>query len=68
VKHALVVHGDGLDELSTLVLIRWRTVGGCIEHTERDFRVRILRAGVVVKPEELFGGDATTNAGIVRTC
>ena len=67
-KHAMVVHGDGLDELSTMgvntVAELW---GGCVECTERDFRVKpTLWRGVVVKPEELAGGDPCTNAAIVR--
>ena len=68
VQHALVVHGAGLDELSTLgvnsVAELWR---GKIELTERDFRVpaTLWRAGPV-KPAELAGGDPVTNAGIVR--
>ena len=68
VKHALVVHGDGLDELSThgvnTVAELWR---GKIELTERDFRVPATLWRVLpVKPEELAGGDPATNAGIVR--
>ena len=68
VKHALVVHGAGLDELSTrgvnTVAELWH---GKIELTERDFRVPATLWRVVsVKPEELAGGDPVTNAGIVR--
>ena len=68
VKHALVVHGDGLDELSTLGVNTMAELwAGRIEQTERDFRVpHTSWRGVVVKPEELFGGDPATNAGIVR--
>jgi len=67
-KHALVVHGDGLDEVSTLGV---NTVGevwqGRVELTERDFRVPpTLWRGMPVKLEELAGGDPGTNAGIVR--
>jgi anthranilate phosphoribosyltransferase len=67
-KHAIVVHGDGLDEFSTMgvntVAELW---GERIEQTERDFRVpHTSWRGVTVKPEELFGGDPATNAGIVR--
>jgi len=67
-QHALVVHGAGLDELSTLgvntVAELWH---GKLELTERDFRVpaTLWRAGPV-KPAELAGGDPATNAGIVR--
>jgi len=40
---------------------------GRIEQTERRFRVpHTSWRGVTVKTEELFGGDATTNAGFVR--
>ena len=67
-KHALVVHGAGLDELSTLgvntVAELWH---GQIELTERDFRVPATLWRVLpVKPAELAGGDPATNAGIVR--
>jgi len=67
-KHALVVHGAGLDELSTrgvnTVAELWH---GKIELTERDFRVPATLWRVLpVKPEELAGGDPATNAGIVR--
>jgi anthranilate phosphoribosyltransferase len=67
-KHAMVVHGDGLDELSTMGVNTMAELwAGRIEHSERDFRVpNTLWRGVVVKPEELFGGDPATNAGIVR--
>jgi anthranilate phosphoribosyltransferase len=67
-KHALVVHGDGLDELSlrgvNTVAEVW---GGRIELTERDFRVpHSLWRGVEVKLDELTGGDPAKNAQIVR--
>jgi anthranilate phosphoribosyltransferase len=64
----MVVHGDGLDELSTMgVNTTAELWAGRIEQTERDFRVpHTSWRGVTVKPEELAGGDAATNAGIVR--
>ena len=67
-KHALVVHGDGLDELSTLGVNTVAEVwGGKIEFTERDYRVKpTLWRGMPVKLEELAGADPATNAGIVR--
>ena len=67
-KHAMVVYGDGLDELSTMgVNIVAEVWAGRIEQTERDFRVpHTSWRGVTVKPEELVGGDPATNAGIVR--
>ncbi len=67
-KHALVVHGDGLDELSTMGVNTMAEVwAGRIEETERDFRVpHTLWRGVTVKPGELAGGDPVTNAAIVR--
>lgn len=67
-KHAMVVHGDGLDELSTMGVNTMAELwAGRIEQTERDFRVpHTSWRGVTVKPEELTGGDPVTNAGIVR--
>jgi anthranilate phosphoribosyltransferase len=67
-KHAMVVHGDGLDELSTMGVNTMAEVwAGRIEQTERDFRVpHTLWRGVTVKPGELAGGDPVTNAAIVR--
>ncbi|MGD0016063.1 MAG: anthranilate phosphoribosyltransferase [Verrucomicrobiia bacterium] len=67
-KHALVVHGDGLDELSIVgpntVAEVW---GGRIEETVRDFRVPHSQwRGVEVKLAELAGGDPPANARIVR--
>ena len=67
-KHALVVHGDGLDELSIIgpntVAEVW---GGRIEETVRDFRVPHSQwRGVEVKLAELAGGDPPANARIVR--
>jgi anthranilate phosphoribosyltransferase len=67
-KHAMVVHGDGLDELSTIgpntVAEVW---AGRVELTERDYRVSHTEwRGVEVKLSELAGGDPATNAGIVR--
>ena len=67
-KHALVVHGDGLDELSTMGVNTMAELwSDRIEETERDFRVpHTLWRGSTVKPAEVFGGDPATNAGIVR--
>jgi anthranilate phosphoribosyltransferase len=67
-KHAMVVHGDGLDELSTMgVNVMAEVWAGRIEQTERDFRVpHTSWRGVTVKPGELAGGDPSTNAVIVR--
>ena len=66
-KHAMVVHGDGLDELSTMGVNTMAELwAGRIEQTERDFRVpHTSWRGVTVKPEELTGGDPATNAAIV---
>jgi len=54
VKHALVVHGDGLDELSTMGSILWRIVAGASSRPSAISVCHYLVAGVVVKPEELF--------------
>ena len=67
-KHAMVVHGDGLDELSTMgvntVAELW---GGRIEHTTRDFRVPHTTLRVMeVTLKELAGGDPLACAGILR--
>ena len=60
-QHALVVHGAGLDEFSTLGVNTCAEVWPAkIEFTERDFRRH------PVKLEELAGGDPALNAGIVR--
>jgi anthranilate phosphoribosyltransferase len=67
-KRAMVVHGEGLDEFSTMgvntVAELW---GGRIEETVRDFRVPESELRVMkVKPAELAGGDPAANAQIVR--
>ncbi len=67
-KHALVVHGDGLDELSIMgpntVAEVW---GSRIEESIRDFHVLCSQwRGVEVKLAELAGDDPATNAGIAR--
>jgi anthranilate phosphoribosyltransferase len=67
-KHAMVVHGDGLDELSIRGVNTMAELwGGRIEQTERDFRVpHTLWRGMEVKADELAGGDPATNAQIAR--
>jgi anthranilate phosphoribosyltransferase len=67
-KHAFVVHGDGLDEFSTMgvntVAELW---GGRIELTERDYRVPNSELRLMpVQLYELAGDDPATNANIVR--
>ena len=67
-KHAFVVHGDGLDEFSTMgvntVAELW---GGRIELTERDYRVPSSELRLMpVQPYELAGDDPATNANIVH--
>ncbi len=68
VKRAFVVHGDGLDEFSTMgpntVAELW---GGRIEETVRDFRVPASQLRLMpVQSYELTGGDPGQNAEIVR--
>jgi anthranilate phosphoribosyltransferase len=67
-KHAMVVHGDGLDELSIMGVNTVAEVwAGRVELNERDCRVPHTEwRGVEVKLAELAGGDPMTNAGIVR--
>ncbi|MCG3150206.1 MAG: Anthranilate phosphoribosyltransferase [Verrucomicrobiae bacterium] len=67
-KHAMVVHGDGLDEFSTMGVNTCAELwNGQIEFTERDYRVQsTLWRGMPVKLAELAGDDPATNAGIVR--
>jgi anthranilate phosphoribosyltransferase len=67
-KHAMVVHGDGLDELSTMGVNTVAEVwGGRIEITERDYRVAHTEwRGVPVKLAELAGGEPPQCAAIVR--
>lgn len=67
-KHAMVVHGDGLDEFSMMGVNTVAEVwGDRIEETARDFRVPHSELRVMeVKPSELAGGDPATNAQIVR--
>jgi anthranilate phosphoribosyltransferase len=67
-KHAFVVHGDGLDEFSTMgvntVAELW---DGRIELTKRDYRVPNSELRLMpVQPYELAGDDPATNANIVR--
>ena len=67
-KRALVVHGDGLDELSTMGVNTCAELwGGRIEETLRDFRVPNTELRLMeVKLSELAGGDPDTSAAIVR--
>ncbi len=67
-KRALVVHGDGLDEFSTMgintVAELW---GGRIEITERDYHVPHTETRVMeVTRAELAGGDPARCADIIR--
>jgi anthranilate phosphoribosyltransferase len=67
-KHAFVVHGDGLDEFSTMgvntVAELW---DGRIELTKRDYRVPNSELRLMpVQLYELAGDDAATNANIFR--
>jgi anthranilate phosphoribosyltransferase len=67
-QHALVVHGDGLDELSTLgpntIAEIW---GGRVELSEKTFDfqpsdIELTAPGL----KQLAGGDPATNAQIIR--
>ncbi len=67
-KRAMVVHGDGLDEFSTMgintVAELW---GGHIEITERDYHAPHTEARVMeVTLAELAGGDPTRCADMIR--
>jgi anthranilate phosphoribosyltransferase len=68
VKRALVVHGDGLDEFSTLGVNTCAELwGGRIEETVRDFRVPHTELRLMeVKLSELAGGDPPYCAQVVR--
>ena len=68
VKRALVVHGDGLDEFSTLGVNTCAELwGGRIEETARDFRVPHTEMRLMqVKLSELAGGDPPYCAQVVR--
>jgi len=63
-KRAMVVHGQGLDEISTLGVtrIRWLRDGEimAIELDPGDFGIRSSSI------DELTGGDSITNANIIR--
>jgi anthranilate phosphoribosyltransferase len=67
-QRALVVHGDGLDELSTLGANTCAELwGGRIEETVRDFRVPHSELRLMdVKLSELAGGDPPYCAQVVR--
>jgi len=62
------VHGDGLDELSTMGVNTMAELwAGRIEQTERDFRVpHTSWRGVVVKPEDYSVATRRRTPGIVR--
>jgi len=68
VQRALVVHGDGLDELSTLGVNTCAELwGGRIEETRRDFRVPHSEMRLMeVKLSELAGGDPAYCAQVVK--
>jgi anthranilate phosphoribosyltransferase len=67
-KHALVVHGNGLDELTTLgpntIAELW---GGRVELSEKTFDFK--PSGIELSAptlKQLAGGDPATNAQIIR--
>lgn len=65
-ERAWVVHGaDGLDELSTT---GYTKVSECRDNTVQTFYVHPADFGLAkARPESLKGGDAATNATIVRS-
>jgi len=67
-KRALVVHGAGLDEFSTLGVNTCAELwGGRIEETARDFRVPHSEIRLMeVKLAELAGGDPSYCAQVAR--
>jgi anthranilate phosphoribosyltransferase len=64
-ERALVFHGDdGLDELTTTTT---STVHELADGNVRTFRLDPLDIGITLaEPAELVGGDAATNASVVR--
>ena len=64
-ERAWVVHGaDGLDELSTT---GYTKVSECRDGTVQTFYVHPSEFGLAkASPDDLKGGDAETNAGIIR--
>jgi anthranilate phosphoribosyltransferase len=68
VRRAMVVHGDGLDELSTMGVNTCAELwGDRIEETVRDFRVPHTEMRLMeVKLSELAGGDPLHCAQVMR--
>jgi anthranilate phosphoribosyltransferase len=63
-SRAMVVHGSGLDEITTTgeTVVAELDTGIIQEYTIHCDRFGIAPA----QPEDLIGGDAQTNAGIIR--